>query len=754
MMIALALLVAFFSQSAVPEYDGGWNSRFPTRDTSRAIIRAWRESNRRIRETRQAGTDEDTLHLVGRWPFAGSYRVRPSWDFTNDSIVYVSSGSGVRILKASDPRRPQTVGQVNCYGSLYLTEFETRDTLLFVVYSYSMGLQVFSIAAPSAPYELGRLELDGDVTGLGLRGGYAFVVGWDSLFRVIDVSNPRQPRQVRTLLLPLDGLSVDVKGDYAYVGGSFAGLVAVDVSDPLNPQLRGQVGGFDAMSVVCDPIRPYVYVASREDGLQVISIADPGSPSRAGSLATGDAWDVFKADTFVYLVGTVAPYQSNLFVVSVANPAQPRLVGQSRADGWAYGVYALSPFSYAYTCDGWEGIHVRSLANPGNPVVDTAMYGAWTGEDLAVQDSLVFYANSWAGLKVLSASDPELPREIGLCDSSNRTPFIKTIAVADSFGFTMWRDGSGNQYFRSLNLTDPRAPIPSGVSLTLWEAKAIVLRDTLAFVAEDYKFEVYNVARPRQPVRIGRCDLVDEARDMCIQGDHAFVVPRLQIVDISDPSAPALVQCGTSWSWGLDVVDTIAFVASLDESLEVYSVANITMPPRRMAAVPIAGPGCDVDVAGRTAYVGSYYMEAFDVTNPASPTRVAAHATPYGVAKIRHDSALVYAACADGGLCIFRTCSTGIAEDRTEVRGGQSPVLSPSPTTGRVRLRLTNTSGGIRVISVRDATGREVASLAVQARSHGNVLLNLSCLTDGCYFVSCSGRTDTRPAKLVISRRR
>ena len=89
------------------------------------------------------------------------------------------------------------------------------------------------------------------------------------------------------------------------------------------------------------------------------------------TLATGDARDVFKCDTFVYLVGVVAPYQSDMFVVSVANPLQPRLIGQSRGDGWTYGVCVASPFSCAYTCDGWEGIHVRSLVDPANPVVDT-----------------------------------------------------------------------------------------------------------------------------------------------------------------------------------------------------------------------------------------------------------------------------------------------------------------------------------------------------------------------------------------------
>jgi hypothetical protein len=351
--LLLSLFVALALSAAVPvlasEYEPMDRMQFLGRDTSAEAVRAWKARNQKVWEAMQQDKDEDTLELIGRWPFGGAFRVRPSWNFATDSIVYVASGSGIRVLKASNPRRPQMLGQVNCYGTLSGTAFLTRDTLLYVLYSYSRGLQIFSVADPTAPFELGRLDLDGDVAGLALKDSYAFVTGWDSLFRVVNVANPRQPKQETSVLLPFDGLSVDVKGDYAYVGGSFAGLVAVDVSNPLSPQIRGQAGGFDGMSVVCDTSRPYVYVASWQDGLQVVSIASPAQPSRVATLATGDARDVFKCDTFVYLVGVVAPYQSDMFVVNIANALQPRLIGQSRGNGWSYSACALLTIFSDYT---------------------------------------------------------------------------------------------------------------------------------------------------------------------------------------------------------------------------------------------------------------------------------------------------------------------------------------------------------------------------------------------------------------------
>lgn len=750
-MIAALLTFALLSAYGLPGHEADLPAG-PPHDRTEAGIRAWKARNQEVWEARQQSRDEDTLELVGRWPFGGAFQVRPSWDFPNDSIVYMASGSGIRILDASNPARPQMLGQVNCYGTLSGTAFLTRDTLLYVLYSYTRGLQIFSVADPTAPYELGRLDLDGDVAGLALKDSYAFVTGWDSLFRVVNVANPRQPRQETSVLLPFDGLSVDVKGDYAYVGGSFAGLVAVDVSNPLSPQIRGQAGGFDGMSVVCDTSRPYIYVASWQDGLQVVSIANPAQPSRVATLATGDARDVFKCDTFVYLVGVVAPYQSDMFVVSVANPLQPRLIGQSRGDGWTYGVCAASPFSCAYTCDGWEGIHVRSLADPANPVVDTAMWGASASYDLAVQDSLVFYANMAAGLKVLSVRNPERPVEIGSCDTANRRPDIQTVAVQDSFAYTMWQTSSGQTLFRSIDVSDPTAPRPSGGEPTLWTAKAIVLRDTLAFVAEDYKFEVYNIARPRQPVRIGRCDLADVARGMDVQGDYAYVAKPLAVVDIRDPTAPAVVGSASSNSLGLDVVDTFAFVASADGLLEVFSVADPTAP-YRVTAAPVTGICYDVEVRGGLAYVGCYRMEVYDVTDPTSPVRAAGYDTPYYVRRLRYDSSHVYAACADGGLCIFRACTTGIG-DAPGVPGLRTGIrLAPNPSRGVVRMTVSEWPEYC-VVLVRNAAGQRVGELAVGPGSPTSYRLDLAHLPDGCYFVEVPGQRGLPPAKLVIARGR
>ena len=754
-MTALVLLLTLVSQPGLAQHNPRLGNGLLLCDTTREGIRAWKEQNQRAWEAMQKDTDDDTLQLVGRWPFGGAFHVRPSWNVANDSIIYMASGSGIRVLKVSNPRRPQMLGQINCRGLLYGgtengTGFVSRDTFLYVLYGYTCGLQVFSVANPSSPSEVGNLGLSTQPTGIALSDSYAIVVGWDSLLRVINVADPRNMQQVAALLLPDEALGVDIKGSCAFVACGHAGLVSVDISNPLSPQQRGQVAGFTGIWVVCDTTRPLAYVAGGAGGLHIINIADPQSPCRISTLASTPTIDIFKADTFVYLTGSTA-YQSNFYVVSIADSAHPRLVGQSLADGWSYSACALMPFSYAYTCDGWEGLHVISLANPTAPVVDTAMWGAWTSLDLAIQDSLVYDASHWAGLKVISVADPSRPGEVGCYDTLNTWDEVQAVAVRDSFAFISWFSLSSG--FRSVDVSDPARPRLGGGALCSDFGKAIVVRDTVAFVAEDNSFEVYNIARPREPVRIGRCDLTNVTGDLVVIGDHAYIAPSLEIVNIADPTQPWLASTTSSNSGGLAIVDTFAYCAAYG-SLEVYSVAN-PLTSRRLATVQIPGVGWDVEISGSVAYVGCGELEAFDISDRVNPTMLAHYRTPHYVRKIRSDSPYVYAACSDGGLYIFRSCSTGVTERAFKQRPDGVIQLRPNPTGGAVWVSVGRATPGSIVLSVRDIAGREVQRQYIGGADNGRrEPLDVADLPDGCYFVSVVGDSPAYQEKLVISKRR
>ena len=71
----------------------------------------------------------------------------------------------------------------------------------------------------------------------------------------------------------------------------------------------------------------------------------------------------------------------------------------------------------------------------------------------------------------------------------------------------------------------------------------MVLRDTLVYVAENARFQIVNVARPREPVLVGSCVLPFASHGLDLEDSLAFVgnTTSLQIVNIARPSNPVVI---------------------------------------------------------------------------------------------------------------------------------------------------------------------------------------------------------------------
>jgi hypothetical protein len=102
----------------------------------------------------------------------------------------------------------------------------------------------------------------------------------------------------------------------------------------------------------------------------------------------------------------------------------------------------------------------------------------------------------------------------------------------------------------------------------------MVLRDSFLYAAEPYRFEVFNVANPRQPVWMGRCNSIDMV--LCgldIEGHFAYEIAGpfgLAIINIVDPANPYVVSTTTghsTYAAGVAVRDTFAYVPSAYETL-------------------------------------------------------------------------------------------------------------------------------------------------------------------------------------------
>jgi len=87
------------------------------------------------------------LEVEGRWPWG------LCWETCGrDSLLFLGSGSGVRILSVTDSVHPRMVGQIAARGLVY--QLVVQDSLLFVACG-NWGAQVYSVGDPANPRELG-----------------------------------------------------------------------------------------------------------------------------------------------------------------------------------------------------------------------------------------------------------------------------------------------------------------------------------------------------------------------------------------------------------------------------------------------------------------------------------------------------------------------------------------------------------------------------------------------------------------------
>jgi hypothetical protein len=192
-------------------------------------------------------------------------------------------------------------------------------------------------------------------------------------------------------------------------------------------------------------------------------------------------------------------------------------------------------------------------------------------------------------------------------------------------------------------------------------------------------------------------------------------------------------------TWGCYVRDSVLFVSDFDDSLHIFSVANL-YNVYQLGAVYVPNAGSDVKVLGDHAYVGAKGLGLVDVSDPHNPTLVDYYVTPDNVMRIVCDSPYVYAACYGGGVCIFDTTLTAVT-DRSEapVRPVEPRVFG-SVTKGRTTIEFSGTAGKEVSLQVYDVTGTSIGRAELLATGPGTTRhhLQLSGRAAGVYIVRAS----------------
>jgi len=670
------------------------------------------------------------LREVGRWSYGPSYDVDGRTTPT-ETLVALARGSGVSLLRFSrqDSLSIELLSDINAEG--LMCRVKVVDTLLYV--GSRKGLEVYNIADEQNPVRLSWTPIP--LNDFALQDSLVYTISGDDTFRIYNVSNPAS--------LVFRGACVD-SGDLVSVAGNATflgdrwGLYVLDVTNPASPHRIGSWGRaieqVEARGNLCyvTTFNPNV---PGEITFHVLDVAVPSLPYQIGSLDDAGGNDVYLIDTLAY--GAGESDFNKMTIVSVADSTRPRLLGSAGRPGWGYGVWASGLAQAAFVCSHWTGLQTYDIGNTSLPVRDTFLLDADQAVDVYIDSGRAYVANQMSGLKILDVRDPARPTTLGAYDSAGQFPHMSSVVARDSFAFVDWF------WFRAVDVGDPAHPTAAGQLDLFAPPEDVVLRDSFVYCAEMNRFQIVNVARPRQPVLVGSCVTSTYAGEVKLADTIAYISGSpLRIINISRPDTPVVIGNLYRGVSGLDVVDTILYAVGQNAQFWSLSIAD-PASPRPVDSLHLPGyDGQDLVVVGTTAYVGERMIRVVDVSDPSNLRLSGAVSVPGSAERLVFDHPYIYAACSEAGVCVFETTQAGVSEGAYTVRFVPEPaILYPNPASRSVRVF---GAPGLERVVFRDVAGREVWRVPVFGEGHQSI--DLAGLRPGLYFVElrCSTGRDVR----------
>jgi len=333
----------------------------------------------------------------------------------------------VTVFDLTDPLHPIALGAYDSSGLI-----AERNGLVFQ--GHQSGVRVIDARHLGVPVGEGML-VNGPAVDVAKVGDYGLLTG-DSSLRVVDLADPARLSVASSVATTTPTVQVAISGDYAYVTqrsvldrdlnrSTGGGLAVFDVSNPLTPT---QIGFFAAPSGYgLGPVAVsgrYVYTVDcycldddwdfhPMDMLYIIDTINPAAPVQVGSYRAS-TWIVDMKEHGEYVVLTV---DGQLLILSVANPAQPVVVGALElTDGNSYAEALAVAGDFAYVGNDaasgpWrELLQVIDISNPADPVLVSSLSGRDRIYALTVADDRL-YASP---IRVYDLSrDQAAPQEIG-----------------------------------------------------------------------------------------------------------------------------------------------------------------------------------------------------------------------------------------------------------------------------------------------------------------------------------------------------
>lgn len=257
----------------------------------------------------------------------------------------------------------------------------------------------------------------------------------------------------------------------------------------------------------------FAYVTNN-DGVVIFDVSQPENLKKIGKIDIGtSSFGIDIEKNSIYIAGG-----NRLIIADITHPENPEILGDTNLNSVLSQVKLKGNLAYLASRD--KGLQIVDVSNPKNPKKIGIFNNGGVGEAVEIADNVVYFADSKDGLEVIDVSDPAAPRLVAtvpetagawdiFIDTSKEFPELYVGCHGN--GIFIVRIGSDGKYHILGHFDD------GGESLGVW------FDNSSLFVADNFEFEILNVAEPQKPKIIVKITNLNGLHDLFIEGKYIFL---------------------------------------------------------------------------------------------------------------------------------------------------------------------------------------------------------------------------------------
>lgn len=459
------------------------------------------------------------------------------------------------IIDISDPSQPAIIGSEDL-------SFTAYDLIVHGNYAYlalsDKGFEVIEIGNELDPDSLGRIDIeDARAYGLAVKGNHLLVAESDGI-EVFSLAVPSAPEPVAYVKLGgSNGTGgFEIVDDLAYLTRSFDGVQVVDVRNPLAPRNLGVLStdGSQSDLVVRDGL---IYVS---DGNSAFHVVARGFP--APSAVVADLPLPFPTKVAVQADRAYVGAGNDLYIVDIGDPTDLELLGTTEVQSNINALQVRGSYAFAATI----GMEVIDVTNPTLPFVAGGHIDIDGVTDMVLVDDVIYASASFDGLKVIDISTPTSPLPVLELPADN----ISRGVAHDGITAVLAHGFPGVAFFDTTDELNPQFTANEDTR----NAVDVRARSGYAYVSEfsgnglNNALAVLSYANPLDPIPVEEVYLPDNPGPLVLDGDYAYVsgsVSGVLAVGIENPNTPYLAGWLPTPSGNVgDVVVQGAYIYAID----------------------------------------------------------------------------------------------------------------------------------------------------------------------------------------------